>query len=338
MSAATNQPLARVPWAAVSTFVALAFGLAWLVALPLWSLVRIGPVFQAKFQLHATIMMFTPAIAALIVMFVFRMPRTNRMRFLGLWPLRPFSRVLGMSAAMLVIPALLVAASLVLASALGWVQLDLQNFSGFQQTIDAQLAALGKEPSDGLPIQTLALVQILAIPLIGLINVLTLATLGEELAWRGWLLPALRPLGVWPALIVSGAIWGAWHAPVILLGYNFNRTDVWGVVFMMGGCIMWGILFGWLRLRTGSLWPAVVAHGVFNAAGSVFIVTLLAGFQVPNMALINPLGVSGWIVCGVVIAILALTGQFKKEPALAPKRVKPAVPPRSRGIRSAPLR
>lgn len=322
MTTETNRPLQRVPWAAVITFVVLAFGLAWLVALPLWSMVRIGPVFQAKFQLHATLMMFTPAIAALIVMFVFRVPKSDRMRFLGLWPLRPSGRVLGMSAAMLVVPALLVAASLFLASALGWVHLDLQNFSGFQQTINAQLATLGQAPSDGLPIQTIALLQILSIPLVGIINVLTLATLGEELAWRGWLLPALRPLGVWPALIVSGAIWGAWHAPVILLGYNFNRTDIWGVLLMMGGCVMWGILFGWLRLRTGSLWPAVIAHGVFNAAGSIMIITLLAGLQIPNMALINPLGVSGWIVCGVVIVILALTGQFKNEPALAPKREK----------------
>ena len=35
-------------------------------------------------------------------------------------------------------------------------------------------------------------------------------------------------------VVVSGALWGLWHAPLILLGYNFGRTDVWGVALMTG--------------------------------------------------------------------------------------------------------
>ncbi|WP_258566553.1 type II CAAX prenyl endopeptidase Rce1 family protein [Leucobacter luti] len=38
-------------------------------------------------------------------------------------------------------------------------------------------------------------------------------TFGEEIGWRGWLLPALRPLGTWPALILSGAIWACGTRP-----------------------------------------------------------------------------------------------------------------------------
>jgi len=46
-----------------------------------------------------------------------------------------------------------------------------------------------------------------------------------------------------------------------------------------------------------------------------------------DMALVNPLGVSGWIVMAVLILILALGGQFKREPQLAPKRIYPVFPP-----------
>jgi uncharacterized protein len=42
---------------------------------------------------------------------------------------------------------------------------------------------------------------------------------GEEWGWRGWLLPRLIGLDTWPALLLSGLVWGIWHAPLTLLGY-----------------------------------------------------------------------------------------------------------------------
>jgi hypothetical protein len=156
---------------------------------------------------------------------------------------------------------------------------------------------------------------------------------GEELGWRGWLLPALRPLGTWPALLLSGVIWGLWHSPVILLGYNFGRTDVTGVLFMVGGCVAWGVLFGWLRLRSGSVWPAVVAHGSLNAAAGM--VVLFAATH-PDLALAGPLGVAAWLVAAVVILVLLLTGQFRVQPPLAPRRAGAAAAtldaPRAPGV------
>ncbi len=322
---------ARVPWAAVGVYVAVSFGLAWLVALPLWLKDSSEPGYAALFQALAGAMMLTPTLAMLVVVFAMRVPRGSRARFLGLWPLRPAKRVVWFLVLAWLAPIVLVAATLVVAALFGWVQLDLQQFSGYQQIIDGQLATLGGQAADTAraampPVALLALIQIVAIPFLGLANLLP--ALGEELGWRGWLLPALRPLGVWPSLLLSGAIWGLWHSPVILLGYNFNRTDAWGVVLMTVGCAAWGVFFGWLRLRSASVWPAALAHGVFNASGSVMFVTLLAAEQQPNMALVNPLGVPGWIVLAIVVAVLALTGQFRREPQLAPKRVR-ALPPQS---------
>ena len=47
---------------------------------------------------------------------------------------------------------------------------------------------------------------------------------GEEFGWRGYLTPKLEKLMPAPAaIIVSGIIWGLWHAPIIACGHDFGR-------------------------------------------------------------------------------------------------------------------
>ncbi len=67
-------------------------------------------------------------------------------------------------------------------------------------------------------------------------------------------------MGTWPSILVTGAIWGVWHSPLILLGYNFAQPNIAGVSIMVVACVTIGTLFGRLRLRRGSLWPSVFAH------------------------------------------------------------------------------
>lgn len=289
-------------------FVVLACGLAWLVALPLW----LGRGLAEPIAgLLLPVMMLTPAIAAIIVTFTMGVPAAgDRARFLGLWPLRPATRVVWLMVVGWLVPPVLVAAGILVAAALGFVQLDLA-FGGFAAEIERAVPPGTPLP----PVEILVIAQLAMLPLGALFN--SLLAFGEELGWRGWLLPALRPLGTWPALILSGAIWGLWHSPVILLGYNFGRTDITGVLFMVAGCIAWGVLLGWLRLRSGSVWPAVLAHGSLNAAAGLIL--LVAASQ-PDLALAGPLGVAGWIVAAVVVAVLLATGQFRRQPALAAAR------------------
>ncbi len=94
-----------------------------------------------------------------------------------------------------------------------------------------------------------------------------LPSLGEELGWRGFLLPSLLPLGTPRALVISGVIWGLWHVPFILLlgfAYPQNNRLLGSVLFVLFACLL-GIYFGYLRLISkGSLLPAF-AHGVFNS-------------------------------------------------------------------------
>ncbi|WP_282847961.1 CPBP family intramembrane glutamic endopeptidase [Microbacterium oxydans] len=295
----------RVPWAAVIVFVAVSFALAWLVALPLW----LGEGLAEPMSVFLLpIMMFTPAIAALVVTFLMRVPVPGqRARFLGLWPLRPAKRVIWLMVAGWLAPPLLVALGILLSAALGFVQLDL-TFAAFAAELEKAVPAGTPLP----PVQVIVFAQLALIPVGGLFN--SLFAFGEELGWRGWLLPALRPVGTWPALILSGVIWGLWHSPIILLGYNFGRTDITGVLFMVGGCVAWGILLGWLRLRSASVWPAVIAHGSLNAAAGMIMIFAAAQ---PDLALAGPLGVASWVVIAAVVVVLVSTGQFRRQPELA---------------------
>lgn len=312
---------ARVRWGAVVLFTVLACGLAWLICLPLWlgqGLATPGAV------ILISAMMFAPGVAAILTLLLTGSPRKGeRLRSLGIWPLRPVKQVIGVAVLGWLAPFGLVLLALGVAIACGWLHPDL-SFPLLAEQLKHAVPAGVALP----PMGVIVLAQLAAIPVGALVN--GVFTFGEELGWRGWLVPALRPLGTGPALVISGAIWGLWHAPVILLGYDFDRPNIVGVLLMIGGCVVWGILFGWLRLRSASLWPSVFAHGMLNASAGL---GLLLSATAPDLALASPLGVSGWVAGTIAILILLLTGQFRRQPVLAPARTRilpaplPPLPP-----------
>lgn len=91
---------------------------------------------------------------------------------------------------------------------------------------------------------------------------LVLAT-GEEIGWRGFLVPALaRTMPLGRTALVSGMIWVAWHAPLILCGdYNASANPRWYSMFCFTVmAVSVGLTLAWLRLRSRSVWPAAILH------------------------------------------------------------------------------
>ena len=304
---------ARVPWGTVAIFVVISYGLAWLVALPLWRTDLETTAGQLLTAVLAPVMMLTPAIGALAAVFLVRTPRHDRARLLGLWPLRPAKRTVWVTVLALFGTLALGFESVAVAALAGWAQLDLAGFSGFVALNEAALPE-GADASILPPAPLLIAVQLALLPVAAVLPNSILA-LGEELGWRGWLLPMLRPLGTWPALVLSGVIWGVWHAPLTLLGHNYGLFDWRGVALMTINCVIWGALLGWLRLRTASVWPATVAHGALNAVAGITLLFTAAGTELrPELASI--VGVAGWITVTVVLLVLLVTGQFKPQPDL----------------------
>ena len=121
----------------------------------------------------------------------------------------------------------------------------------------------------------------------------SLFAMGEELGWRGFLLPKLLPLGQWKAIIISNIIWGLWHAPAIVQGLNYPGYPIVGIFMMVVFTLLLGTIFSWLYLNTRSTWTSALAHGSVNAIAGLPILFLIPGF---NMALGGTLAsVAGWI-------------------------------------------
>ncbi len=94
---------------------------------------------------------------------------------------------------------------------------------------------------------------------------------GEEIAWRGFLQePLTTDLGLVGGVVALGLVWGIWHAPIALRGHNL-RSMYWAEAFVLYPvmCIAYSFPMGFLTLETGSIWPALVFHGVNNAVGGV---------------------------------------------------------------------
>ena len=182
----------------------------------------------------------------------------------------------------------------------GIAKLDL-NFTMIRTAMEA--AAGGNE----VPVEVIVLSQtLLALTLAPFLNMLF--TMGEELGWRGFLLPRLMPLGQWKAALWSGVIWGVWHAPVIVQGHNYPGYPVLGVFMMIIFSILLGTIITWLYINTKSPWVAALAHGSVNAIAGVPVLFLAPGF---NMAFGGTLAApTAWIGMALFIAWLVWTKRF----------------------------
>lgn len=89
--------------------------------------------------------------------------------------------------------------------------------------------------------------------------------MGEEFGWRGYLLPKPLPLGKPRAYLLLGIIWGLWHAPLILVGFDYPGYTILGLVAMMGMTTALGLYMNEFTLRYRSSILAGWIHGVFNA-------------------------------------------------------------------------
>jgi uncharacterized protein len=92
--------------------------------------------------------------------------------------------------------------------------------------------------------------------------------LGEELGWRGYLLPRLRGIGRNRSLFAVGLVHATWHLPLIFLTslYHSDGNKMLVLSLFTATLVAASYAFGYLRLATGSVWPATVAHAVHNAA------------------------------------------------------------------------
>lgn len=299
-------------WKRIGIFITIAFGVAWLVALWIYSMG--GPENTPNLLLVLAIgYMGTPALAHFLTRLITREGwhdlklRPNFRRGWRYWLICWIS------------PAIFTFAGMAIFFALFPQYFD-PTFSAAQKLLDTAQAggkSLPITPSQMVMIQTLT--ALLIAPILNAIPIL-----GEEFGWRAYLLPKLMPLGGRKAMVWMGIIWGLWHAPLIAMGHNYG-TDYpgapWlGILATIWVMFIFGTFLGWATLRGGSVWPAVIGHGAINGIAAIYVFFTQGE---PNLVL-GP-SVAG-LIGSLVLAVVTLAIFF--WPGAFDEKVKSVEPPR----------
>ena len=133
----------------------------------------------------------------------------------------------------------------------------------------------------------------------------TSRALGEEIGWRGFLVPELAKVVGFPGVgLISGLMWAAYHYPVLIFADYNAGTPVWyglGCFTLM--VVADSFILAWLTLRSGSLWPAAILHGSHNLfIQSIF--TPLTRDTGPTKYIIDEFGI-GLVITITIAAVLA---------------------------------
>lgn len=294
----TQSPPVTRQWRGVLVFLALAYGLSWMAQIGLVALVRGSNQGMASLVggllVVALFLMWPPAIGAYV-----SRRWVDKTGFGDAGLRRPAWRYV--LAGWFGSP-LLTAITLLLS-------LPFYPFDASFSQMEAAIAQTGQTLPT--PAGILVAVQLLAGVTVA-IPINAIFAFGEEFGWRGYLLPRLTDLlGPWRGLLAHGAIWGFWHAPLILLiGYNYPRHPVLGVpMFVIFGMLA-GVLIGWLFQKSGSVWPPTIARASINATAGTALIVLRDVDPAVAGTIYSPVG---WAVLLLAILVLWRTGHLSKN-------------------------
>jgi membrane protease YdiL (CAAX protease family) len=131
---------------------------------------------------------------------------------------------------------------------------------------------------------------------------------GEEYGWRGYLQNELFQLGRIRAVIVVGVIWGVWHWPLILMGYNYPGHPLLGLLLMALYTTGLAIVLGYAVLRSGSVILAAFLHAL-NDQVAAFIVAI--GFRPLDAAFSFFIGVYGLATLAIVALLILRDSRWR---------------------------
>jgi membrane protease YdiL (CAAX protease family) len=258
----------------IVAYVAITFGLAWALWIPVW-LLRV-PAESGFFQFVFLAGAFAPAVAAIIVR-----ARVTREGFADaglrphLWRAWPYYLFAWLW------PLLILGTAVALATILGLFT-----------------------PRDvSASVTSSLMVTLISIPLFW----------GEEFGWRSYLqirLFSSRPL---LAAVATGLIWGVWHYPAVLAGYLPNEHGLIGVLIYPWYMIPSSIILGWLRLRSDSVWAPTLAHAANNITGPLVGTALIVSGGHGDL-LFSPRGILVLIPLSILCAWIIFSGQLKPRP------------------------
>ena len=289
------------------TFV-LTYGVEIFVIMPMAGSININLAYAAQMMIAGV--MFIPATGALITRFIMKekLTKENMMLSINLKGNLKYYGIAWFGVALMII--------------FGTVLYFLVFPNHFDKDMGYMRAVLeaGGQSADILQARQFMYVQIavgiLASPFLNFVN-----CFGEEWGWRGYLLPKLQKcFPVVPALLINGLIWGVWHAPLTVMGHNYG-TGYWGypvtgILAMCLFCVVLGIIFSYVTIKTRSCFPAVLAHGTLNGFSAVGI--YFTSLEDPYNVFLGPaptglVGGAGFILLSGVLLFLLYKEEKQKN-------------------------
>jgi membrane protease YdiL (CAAX protease family) len=226
----------------IATYLAAAFGLSAV----LWALIIHAKSIGAAGGLYVTALMWCPALGALITCRALGRPVAS----LG-WKWIPRYQWLGY----------LIPLGYALAA---YLAVWLTGLGGFpnRDFLDRIATVAGWK---GFPPGVVLVLYVALQGTVGMVSS-TASALGEEIGWRGFLVPELAKVSSFTTTaFVSGIIWASWHVPLILFADYHGKTPAWFSLTCFAVMVIGiGFLFAWIRLRSGSIWACAFLHASHN--------------------------------------------------------------------------
>ena len=166
---------------------------------------------------------------------------------------------------------------------------------------------------NSLDMSKASVIQLVLMSVVGIFIGLITA-IGEEIGWRGYLVPAtLERVGIKKALIYTSIFWGVWHLPILISGLYMPGTPAWysvpAFLFMI---IPVGMIYGIITIKTKSIWPAIFLHAAHNTFDQLIFGTVTVANN--KMFFVSETGIFTIIFAWIVAVFLVTTLIISKKP------------------------
>jgi membrane protease YdiL (CAAX protease family) len=171
-----------------------------------------------------------------------------------------------------------------------------------------------------LDVRQFALIGVHALRAMGPITLSVLAfgllgAFGEELGWRGFLLPKMIAADIPHPYLASGIVWAIWHLPLIAFGGFYQTTNALMVSAYAMSMIAMTFVISELRLRSGSVWVATLLHASHNFFSQLAVPAFILARPGSRSKLWDVLGGDSGMIVAMLYAMTFLFFLRKIEPA-----------------------
>jgi len=140
-------------------------------------------------------------------------------------------------------------------------------------------------------------------------------TFGEEAGWRGLMYPIMHRLwGRNAALVISGGVWAVWHLPLLIGGvYMPGAPLFYRIPMFIIQIISIAVVASWLRMKSNSVWPAVLWHAVHNFLDQAVFTAMTGGAY--RAYFVSETGFITTLFAVLCAALIFVFGRFEKADA-----------------------